>query len=194
MPGTVSNTNQVPVWVVANNINLGFCNSGDVTVKVTPNWADMTTHQTGEYLVDASFAGAKVEVMCNFAETESLDVWARAFCFGEKQEDATSPPYERFAFNSIDATAAQWDIGTRATSKDFELTLIPQASYSAPGTQGDDDLVVPYAFCRNVGDVLFSVENNQGLECTFEGLLGPTVTTGINLLYRGRFTGTWSKA
>ena len=193
MAGTVSNTNKVPVWVCFNDTNLGFCNPGDITLTITSSWSDMKFHQTGDYLVDAIFRGARATVQCEFAEIENLDTWVVAFGFGQKQEDTSTPPNERFAFNTIDAVASQWDIATKATSIDANLVLIPQVSYVNATTETDDDIVIPCAFSRDVGDILFSSENNQGLACTFEALLDPTQTDGSNLLYRVRDTGTWSK-
>ena len=190
MAGTVSNTNKVPVWVCFNDVNLGICNAGDVTVKVSSVWAETLTHQSGNYLVNAHFNGASATVTCNFAETEEPDTWLAAFGFGDKQTYSES---ERFAFNTIDAVASQWDIGTRATGIDHMLVLIPTASYAAADTEGDDDIVIQSAFCRNVGDIIFSSETNQGLECTFEALLATDVA-GANLMIRGTQTGVWSES
>ena len=194
MAGTVSNTNKVPVWVTFNDVNLGFCNPGDVVLTVTPSWVDMKFHQTGDYLVDSVFNGARATVKCEFAEIENLAVWLVAFGFGDSQVDTATPPLARFAFNTIDAVVSNWDIAMKATSIDAALVLIPETQYVTATTETNDDIVIPQAFCRDVGDILFSTENNQGLSCTFEALMDPTKTDGSNLLFRGALTptGAWA--
>ena len=194
MAGTVSNTNIIPVWVCFKGVNLGFCNPGDVVLTVTPNWQETLFYQSGNYLMDASFNGAKVTVKCEFAEVEEPDLWLAAFGFGDKQTDSGGSNPERFAFNTIDTVASQWDIGIKATAIAGILALLPETTYADATTYGNDDIYIPKAFCREVGDILFSTENNQGLSCTFEGLLQPTDSSGVNLLIRGKLTGTgtWS--
>lgn len=200
MAGTLANTNKVPVWVcfgtAGAEVNLGFCNPGDITLTVNEEWSEQMFHQTGTYLNDAYFNGARATVTCELAETESLDTWAAAFGFGEKQEDAATPPNTRFAFNTIDTVNAQFDIGTKASTLAKSLLLIPQAVYVTASTENADNIVLPKAWVRNVGDILFSVENNCVLPVTFEALFDASSTTGGNLLFRGKktATGAWAAA
>ena len=200
MPGTVANTNKVPVWVcygtAAAEVNLGYCNSGDITVTVTPSWVDKKLYQTGDYLIDSYFKGATVTVSCELAETESVDTWLVAFGFGQSQVDAATPPASRFAFNTIDVVAAQFDIGVQATAIDGQLMLIPQVAYEQAATEHADNIVIPQAFVRNVGDILYSIDNNCALPVTFEGIFDPTSTTGGGVMFRGKktATGAWVAA
>lgn len=194
MPGTVANANKVPVWVVFNNTNLGYCGEGDVRVNVTSNWAEEKFHQTGEFLPDAFYTGSRVTVQCDFAETESIAMWKVAFGHGETQNDTSTPPLTRFVLGTTDSTVSRWGLGTKASAIAKELVLMPQVAYASATTDHEDNITVPLAWSRNVGEILYSMTNGCLLPVTFEGLFDPTKALGEGLLIRGKLTagaGSW---
>lgn len=191
-PGTIGNTNKVPVWVVYNDVALGYCEAGDITLTVTPDWTEQMFHQTGSNLMDAYLKGHRVTVQCSLAETENVDTWEVAFLGGEEQNDTSSPPLERFVLGDKTEWAAGTFIGRKATAVAKELKLIPVSAYTTASTHTGDDIVIPKAFCRTVGDIQYSIDNDCALACTFEALFDATDANGAGLLYRGVSAGTWS--
>ena len=195
MAGTVSNTNKLPVWAVFNGVNLGFLDEGDVTVTITPSWTDQMAHQTGNYLLDAYFNGARVTASMSMSETAEMDRWEDAFSFGEKQIDASTPPEERFAMTQIVTTTNSSFTGARATAVAQKLEFIPVKDYAgSAATETALNLVIQKAFCRDVGDITMSIETGMVLPCTFEGLFDPTALEGENLFWIGKTTETWTAA
>ena len=191
-PGTLSNTNKVPVWVVYNDVALGYTEPGDITLTITQDWTDQTFHQTGSYLMDAYLKGHRATVQCSLSETENVDMWEVAFAGGEEQNDTSSPPLERFALGDKVEQALGYFIGRKASTGAKELKLIPVSQYTTASTHTGDDIVIPKAWCRSVGDIVYSIDNNVALPCTFEAIFDPTDSTGMGLLFRGILTGTWT--
>lgn len=191
--GTVSKTNMQPVWTVFNGVNLGFTGEGDVTVTVTPQYSDYMAHQTGNYLLESYFNGARATAQVTIAESNEPDNWVVAFSQGEKQDDTTTPTAEeRFALTKIaDATNSTY-VARRATSIAQKLELIPVASYVDATTETATNVVLAKAWVRDVGDILYSLDNGVELACTFEALFDPTAAEGENLAWIGKTTETWT--
>lgn len=194
MPGTVSYTNNEPMWIVYNSTLLGFCGEGDVTLSIKGEWVDKLSHQTGNYLLDAFWKGERATVTADFSEVDNWDNWAVAFPIGEKQEDTDTPPNNRIVSNS--STANTPYIGARAESHDAKLILRPVALYVDASTETVRDVVLPKAFVREMGDVVYSIDNEELLPITWEALFDPDASSGAHLWFRGleTATGAWSAA
>ncbi len=200
MAGAVTYTSKVPVWVVFNTRNIGLTGSGDVTVTYTPSWSDQTAYQTGTYLLDSYFTGAQCTVSCIISETSPVNTvvdtsddgyLGDAFPMGEAQNDAAT---ERFSLTKIAdvATNSQF-IGQKASSIAAELILIPMADYADDDTtEVDLNFVVPKAFVKENGEMLYSMENNLEVPITFHALFTPGDSQGESLAYFGQSTGTWT--
>ncbi len=59
-------------------------------------------------------------------------------------------------------------------------------------TETDDNLVVPKAFVKENGEMLYSMENNLEIPITFHALFTPGDAQGEALAYLGQTTGTWT--
>ena len=191
-PGTNANTNKEPVWCVFNGVVLGFVEEGDVTVTPTMDWVDRRFHQTGTFILDSYFNGMQLDIQVTIAEVLNVDNWVVAFLQGQRQQDTSTPTKKRFAFSTIADPTLGLHVGKKATDEAAELKLIPGASGSVPSTETDRDFFIPKAFCRNVGDILFSVSANQSLPLTFSVLYDHTKTDGTNFAIFGREAGTWA--
>ena len=192
MAGSVANLIHEPVWVLLGVdedtlANLGYINTGDVTVTPGINYVDQMTHQTGALIVQKYENGQTLEITLEFAEIINWDVWAAAFRMGEEQEDAASPPLSRFASHTIAGGA---DVGTKGTTKAQMLVLRPMALYVDDATETARDFVVPQALCTNVDSIPFGIETPHILPVTFEAIGDPSATDGSVLWHYGPTTPT----
>jgi len=193
MPGTVSYTNNEPIWAIFNATLLGLVDEGDVTLSIKGEWVDKTAHQTGNYLLDAFWKGERCTVQATLAESDNWDNWAEAFPIGEKQADGATPPNNRVVGSPSAANSPY--IGQRATSYTSKLVLRPVAQYVDVSTEKSRDVVLPKAFVREMGDIVYSIDNAKVLPITFEALFDPDGTDGENLWIHGLETagaGSWS--
>ncbi len=197
--GTVSNTKNEPVWVLVgadidNLTNLGYVNSGDVSINIGQNWIDATFHQTGAMPLEGYDNGQTIEVTVEFSEICNWDLWPEAFKVGEKQVDSSCSSNVRFTSHS-EATAAVM-AGTTATSLTQYLCLRPAALYAAAATETVRDFVVPQALCVSVDSIPFNTETPNILPVTFRGYGNTDASDGEILWYRGLSTpvGTWGAA
>ena len=188
--GTVSNTNVYPVWVVFNDVVLGYANEGEATVNIEYGWQPQTAHQTGTHELDFYFTGQTATVDIEMAEIENLDNWVVAFGLGESQIDTATPPARRIAGTKIAATTNSVYVGTKATTIAQQLVLRPVKDWTDATTETTDDLVFQKAFAMNVPEIVHSLNQSQTLNPTFKPLFDPTKTDGSNLWIRGLETGT----
>ncbi len=198
--GTVSNTNMRPVWVVYNSVVVGLCEEEDITLRVDPTWHDHTYHQTGNWLPEAHFGGARITVSATFSEVLEMDNWEAAFEFGEKQKEESTPETERFSFSRIanDATGAHVGLAASAIAK--ELRLIPLSSGNAPTTDVQNQIVINKVFSRNAVEVAMSTSSGMALPLEFEALFDPAAAgaaEGEHIAIVGKIVpdaGTWVAA
>lgn len=202
MAGTVAHVNKLPVWIVWGDTpaNIGFCGAGDVTVTYTPTWTDSHSHQTGTYLLESYFNGARITVSATISETSVLAINATnttgsiglAYPMGEGQGDGTG--VNRFQFTKIADVATNSEfIGHKASSIAQKLELIPVHLYAEdPTTETNDNLVIPKAFVRENGETAYSVENDLVIPVTWEALFVPGDAEGESLAWVGITTGTWT--
>jgi hypothetical protein len=197
MAGTVSLTNIAPVWPVWNDTLLGFIDTGGATLNVTSEWSEIQSSQTGTYLLDAVFNGARLTVAFSLMQFDDADIQAVAWPFGESQVEESTPPLERFAFTkAAEATAGDY-VGNRLSNYVQELKLIPVTLYSAPGTDTGQQVIIPKAWCRETGEVAYSETDKKVVACTFEAQFDPDATLGTNLGFIGledEVGGTWTAA
>ncbi len=197
MPGTVNYQNHEPVWVAFNDVNLGLCAEGDITVTVPREWVFQNSHQTGGAAIDAYFKGGTPTVQCNFIEINNWDMWEIAFPVGEKQRDSATPPAARGVGLDLASSVLGRYVGHHATTYAQRLVLIPEQLYTASSAQTVRDWFFPKAFCSNVGDVLFGVDSPNALNLTFSVLFDPSNQDGGNQFGRGLRTpssGSWTVA
>jgi hypothetical protein len=195
LPGTASNRIHEPVWVLIgadedNLTNLGYCNTGDVTVDIGQNWVVSTSAQTGEMPLDFYDNGQTIEVTCEFQEVINWDLWAEAFLMGSTQTNTETPQDTRFTSHDEDVTGAL--VGQSGLALAQMLVLRPVALYTDTSTQTERDFVVVQALCTNVGSIPFGVATPQVLPLTFSGIADMSATDGAVLWYRGKTDGTWS--
>jgi hypothetical protein len=189
--GTVSNTKHEPVWVLvgadtANLTNLGYVNSGDVSINIGQNWVDATFHQTGAMPLEGYDNGQTCEVTVEFAEICNWDLWAEVFKMGEKQEDSGCASNIRFASHSESTSAVM--AGTTATSLTQVLVLRPAALYTNATTETVRDFVIPQALCVSVDSIPFNTETPNILPVTFRAYGNTDASDGQVLWYRGLTT------
>jgi len=200
MAGAVTYTNVLPVWVVYNSRNIGFTGAGDVTVSYTPTWSDYKAHQTGNYLLNSYFAGAELTVSCTISETSPVNAAVTdtdsgylgdAFPMGEAQNIVATD--ERFSFTKLaDVVTNSAYVGQKATDIAQELQLIPVQNYvGSDSTETDENFVVPLAFVKENGEMLYSIDNALEVPITFHALFDPATTYGDALAVMGKLTGTW---
>ena len=195
MPGTVSYTNNEPMWIVYNDVLLGFAGEGDVTLSIKGEWVDKTSHQTGSYLLDSFWKGERCTVTADIAEVDNWANWSVAFPIGEKQVDAATPPADRYVSNS--STANTPYITARAEAHDYQLVLRPVAQYVDATTEKTRDIMIPKAFVREIGDIIYSIDNAEVLPITWEAMFNPSASAGAHLWVRGLETataGAWAAA
>ena len=195
MPGTVGNLFHEPVWVVFNDVLLGLCNEGDITVSWNSEWIDQMSHQTGGHIIESYEKGGSPTVQVDLAEISNLDNWIVAFPVAQKQVDTDTTPNNRVTGGSLTTNAPY--IGTKATAVASQLVLRPQAQYADTTTEKTRDMVFQKAWCRNVDDIPFSIDTPSTLSLTFGVLFDPTATQGDYEWIRGLETevsGAWTAA
>lgn len=196
---TVSNTKNEPVWVLLgadmdNLTNMGYVNTGDVTITPGQNWIDATFHQTGAMPLEGYDNGKTLEVTVEFAEICNWDLWAEVFKMGEKQVDSSCTANLRFASHSGSSSVVL--AGTTATSLTQYLVLRPAALYVSAAADTVRDFVVPQALCVSVDAIPFNTETPNILPVTFRAYGNPAASDGEVLWYRGATTsvGSWGAA
>ncbi|MCP4898888.1 MAG: hypothetical protein GY906_18100 [bacterium] len=195
MPGTVSYTAKEPVWALAgsamDSLTLyGLLGEGDITVTITPEYVDEMAHQTGAYVLDKFFNGATVVAEFELKEVLNWAMWPEVFPNGERQIDTSTPPNDRFAFNS--STSTDPYVGTRATSQAQYFVFRPVRQYADAATEKSRDLVIPKGFNAGPVALTYSSETSQVFPFEVHGLFDPDASDGENLLYQGLTTGTWA--
>lgn len=174
MAGTIANVNHRPVWVIYNDVDLGYVDEGDITITFGDSWVEQKTHQTGDMNVEAYLKRGPVTINIRLLETDNLSNWSIAFPYGEEQEDTSTPPETRFAHMRIaDLTSDEYS-GMKASGIDAQLRIVPTDEYDGtPSNHFDHEFVIHSAYVSSVGDMAFSVDSAQVMDLTFSSLFSP---------------------
>jgi len=190
----VTKTNRIPMRVLFNDVELGLCNEGEITVSFAQDWVEQMAHQMGKRVLEAYYNPGNPSITCGLLEVETLSNWEIAFPGGSPQQDGSANT--RFSPTLITAGTSTPHIGQKASAYAKRLVLRPMKSASS-STEHSFDVWFPLAYVRSVGDMNFGVDSAIVLDLNFGTLYNPSATLGEHIWIKGLKTagsGTWTDA